>query len=320
MTSRQAPSLSVVIPAFNRASVLSRAVHSVLRQTVEDLEVIVVDDGSQDETAAIARSHADPRVRLVRLVTNRGVAHARNVGVRAARGEWVAFLDSDDEWLPQRLERQRDQLGADSSGLVYCRYVRHVPAPVSRRVPGPALHGGDAFRALVRGWDPLPSCVIARRAVLVATRAFDESLPAFADYDMWLRLAAEGVAFVGLDELLVVKHEAGSGRISTDPGCLGRGFQGLDAVWGRHIGERLGAGAQRRWRARLRASIAYVEVQQAVARGDRRAAWRHCRQLLSLGRGAGRYAALGLGMAVLGLRGYGALARARAAVAGGSRG
>jgi glycosyltransferase involved in cell wall biosynthesis len=315
MTSHQAPRLSVVIPVFNRASVLPRAVGSVLRQTMDDLEVVVVDDGSQDETAAVARSHGDSRVRLVRLTTNQGVARARNVGVREARGDWIAFLDSDDEWRPPRLERQRDWRAAGDSSVMYCRYVRHVPDPVSRWVPGPALHCGDAFRALVRGWDPLPSCVVARRAVLAAMRPFDESLPAFADYEMWLRLAAGGVDFVGLDEVLVVKHEEGRERLSSDPVRLGRGFERLDAAWGRRIGDRLGVAERRRWRARLLASIAYVEVRGAMARGDRGTAWKHCLRLLRLGPWAGRYAILGVGMAVLGLRAYATLARAQDAVA-----
>jgi glycosyltransferase involved in cell wall biosynthesis len=287
MTALPALSLSVVIPVFNRASVLPRAMTSVLRQTIHDLEVVVVDDGSQDETPAVARAQGDSRVRVVRLATNQGVARARNVGVREARGDWIAFLDSDDEWLPMRLERQREWIEEGRSSVLCCRYMRHAPDPIARWAPGPAPHAGHVFRALARGWDPLPSCVIARRAILDA-KPFDESLPALADYEMWLRLAAGGVDFLGLDEALVVKHEDGPDRLSSDPVRLRCGVERLDATWGPRIGERLGGAERRRWRGRLLASVAYVEVRRAMTRGDRAAAWRHCLRMLRLAPWAGR--------------------------------
>ena len=99
------PQVSVVIPTYNRAHILGRAIDSVLQQTHRDLELIIVDDGSSDGTAALVRGIEDPRVRYVHQ-QNRGVSAARNRGIAEARAEWLAFLDSDDEWLPQKLERQ----------------------------------------------------------------------------------------------------------------------------------------------------------------------------------------------------------------------
>lgn len=310
-----APLVSVLIPAYNRAALLPRAIGGVLRQTLQDFEVVVVDDGSEDETAAVVDSYTDPRVRLVRLPVKGGVARARNAGVSAARSALVAFLDSDDEWRPEKLERQVARLKGRGGGVVYCRYSRHVPAAV-RLAPGPAVARGDVFRALLRGWDPLPSCVLMRRVALAGVGPFDESLPAFADYEMWLRLAEHGADFVAVDEALVVKHEESSGRISSDPDLLLRGFQGLDRKWAARIREQAGDREYRRWRARLLASIAYVEVQRSMTSGHRAAAWKHCLQMLPLLPWSARYPVFGIGMALLGLRGYRALARLKAGVAG----
>lgn len=307
------PRVSVLIPAYNRAVLLPRAIEGVLRQTLQQFEVVVVDDGSEDDTAAVVGSFPNPPVRLVRLPVNIGVAGARNAGISVARAELIAFLDSDDEWRPQKLERQVARVDERGATLVYCRYARHVPAAVRHR-PGPAIAQGDVFRALLRGWDPLPSCVLVRRETLAAAGPFDETLPAFADYEMWLRLAERGTDFVSVDEELTVKHEESTGRISSDPDVLLRGFRGLDRKWGSHIRERAGGGEYRRWRARLLASIAYVRIQRSMAGGDRAAAWKHCVGMLRLAPWSKQYPVFGIGMAVLGLRGYRAIARLRDAL------
>src|SRR3990170_4524560 len=100
------PLVSVVVPAFNRAQTVPAAVRSVLRQQYDPLEVIVVDDGSADGTAEAARAGGDPRVRVIANARAKGAQGARNSGILAARGEWIAFNDSDDEWLPGKLAMQ----------------------------------------------------------------------------------------------------------------------------------------------------------------------------------------------------------------------
>jgi GT2 family glycosyltransferase len=106
------PAVSVVLPAYNRAATIGRAIASVLAQNLSDLELIVVDDGSADGTVAAVRAIADPRLRLVALEANAGAAAARNRGIAEARAPWVAFQDSDDEWLPAKLEKQMARLAA----------------------------------------------------------------------------------------------------------------------------------------------------------------------------------------------------------------
>jgi glycosyltransferase involved in cell wall biosynthesis len=122
MAEERPPKISVIIPAYNRAGAIRLSAESVLRQTVSDLEVIVVDDASSDGTPEAAEAIGDPRLRVIRLAENRGPSGARNAGMEAARGEWIAFQDSDDEWLPSKLERQfaaMERLGPDTIGA-YC--------------------------------------------------------------------------------------------------------------------------------------------------------------------------------------------------------
>src|SRR5690348_1065740 len=105
--SEQHPVVSVILPTYNRASLISRAIRSVLNQTFTDWELLIVDDGSTDATEQLIRSRsADSRIRYMKLPQNVGMCNARNHGIALARGEFIAFLDSDDEWLPTKLEKQ----------------------------------------------------------------------------------------------------------------------------------------------------------------------------------------------------------------------
>ncbi|MGE5500997.1 MAG: glycosyltransferase family 2 protein [Ignavibacteriales bacterium] len=186
---RKGPAVSVIIPTFNRAGILPRAVSSVLAQTVRDFELIVVDDGSTDGTELVVRRFADPRVRYLSQ-KNQGVAAARNRGLAEARGDFIAFLDSDDEWLPQKLERQLDVFtrGPSRLGLVYTGVEtissagRSVQKPTGRGLIFPRM----LHRNLIHGGG---SNVLLRRVVLPFVGGFDSSLPAAEDYDLWLRIS-----------------------------------------------------------------------------------------------------------------------------------
>jgi glycosyltransferase involved in cell wall biosynthesis len=306
-----APLVSVVVPTYNRASLLPRALSSVLAQSLGDLELIVVDDGSTDSTGEVVRSFRDRRIRLIRLPTNRGQGEAANAGVRAARGEWVAFLDSDDEWLPTKLERQIARLREyqGSAGTVaYCclerrdeRTGRSVPAPRG----GPE---GDVFRALLTGWSPLPSCLVVGRRALLAIGGWDETLPTCTGHDLCLRLAEAGSRFVAVRETLVIKHDFGGPQASTAYEAALRGFERLDQTWAARLRARFGPGPYRRWRARWRTGTEYIGVRSALWNGDRRAAWRHALRLAWLAPWSAGYVVRGLAMAALGFRIYSLLA------------
>ncbi len=140
------PIVSVVIPAFNRVGTIREAVKSVLSQSHADLELLVVDDGSSDGTMSALADMTDPRLRLLANPRNMGPGAARNTGIRAARGDWVAFQDSDDEWLPDKLAKQLARIAQTGPGCVaaYCGMLIDTPKDGSL---GP---GGRPQRALRR--------------------------------------------------------------------------------------------------------------------------------------------------------------------------
>jgi glycosyltransferase involved in cell wall biosynthesis len=201
----ESPRVSVVIPAYNAAWCVARAIDSVLAQTCGDYELVVVDDGSTDETASVVARYGD-RVRFVRQA-NGGLSSARNAGIKAARGEYVAFLDADDWWMPQKLERQLALL-RERPDAVFCSTAARLVNPQSEpigewrctRDAGSTLEAIFATNAHVPGSG---SAVVARRQALVDAGGFDERLASLEDIDMWMRLASRG-PFHCIDEPLAV--------------------------------------------------------------------------------------------------------------------
>ncbi len=183
------PGLSVIIPTYNRAPLVKEAVASVLAQTWRDFEVLVVDDASSDGTAEALAAFGS-RIRLLRSPSRLGVAAARNLGISAARGQWLAFLDSDDLWRPDKLARQMAYL-ARLPELDLCQTEEtwerrgvKVNQPRSHRKIGGWIFFPSLERCLVS-----PSAVILHRTVFQKHGGFDENLPAAEDYDLWLRLS-----------------------------------------------------------------------------------------------------------------------------------
>ncbi|MFP6899961.1 MAG: glycosyltransferase family A protein [Opitutales bacterium] len=206
------PKVSVVIPTFDRREVLPRAVDSVLTQTFSDWELIVVDDGSSDGTAEmVERDYHDARLLLQ---DNRGVGAARNAGIAEARGEWVALLDSDDAWLPEKLERQMQALEAES-GYRLC-HTDEIWIRDGQRVNPMdkyAKAGGRIYQMCLPLCCISPSSVVIHRDLLSEMGGFDETFEVCEDYDLWLRVTArEPVLFVG--EKLLVKHGGHEDQLS----------------------------------------------------------------------------------------------------------
>ena len=210
------PRVSVVLPAYNRADTIGAAVASILRQTWTDFELLVVDDGSTDGTIEAVKAIDDPRIRTLATPRNMGPSGARNVGIREARAEWIAFQDSDDEWLPEKLARQMARLDEPGAPWIaaYCGMaivgsvhlerrqrtrLRYIPAPELTEVEG------DILPSLLRASLVSTQMLVARRAELEAIGGFDEALPALVDWDLVLRLAARG-HFAFVDEPLVLQR------------------------------------------------------------------------------------------------------------------
>ncbi len=181
--------ISVIIPTYNRAHSLDRAIASVQRQSLAAAEVIVVDDGSSDGTAALIRQRF-PDCRYLHQ-QNHGVSHARNRGIAAASSDWLAFLDSDDEWMPKKLATQAAAL-AHNPGLRLC-HTEEIWIRNGKRVNPMKKHakkGGWIFRRCLPLCAISPSSVIIHRSLFEEVGLFDEALPACEDYDLWLRICA----------------------------------------------------------------------------------------------------------------------------------
>jgi glycosyltransferase involved in cell wall biosynthesis len=211
----QQPLVSVILPTFGRLEYLRQTVDSVYRQTSGDWELIIADDGSDEETRAYLRTLAgDRRIKLVWLAHTGIPAIVRNAALREARGRYVAFLDSDDLWVPQKLARQVEMLRARPLCAWSYTAVAHVDGggqPLSTSLFGPWLPAeGAVFERLVTG-PPLirtPS-VIAARDLIARAGAFDETIRSGEDYDLWLRLAlASEVALLDEPLVQVRRHEA----------------------------------------------------------------------------------------------------------------
>lgn len=186
------PAISVVLPTYNRAHTLDRAVESVLSQSYRDFELIIVDDASTDDTVERVGLLDDARVRLIRLGVNCGVSHARNVGIAESRAELIAFQDSDDLWEPEKLERQVALMrqAREDVGVVYCGLYKQwgvftEPIPL---LNASGISGSILPYLLVSNPVTTPS-VLARRACLDEAGGFDESLATHEDWELWLRVA-----------------------------------------------------------------------------------------------------------------------------------
>ena len=191
------PAVSVVIPLYNKAAYVHRAVGSVFAQSFEDLEVVVVDDGSTDAGGETVAAIEDPRLRLIRQA-NAGVAAARNVGIGASRGRWVAFLDADDTWHPDRLARQfaallraPDVVWAAGAFVTSGRgRVRQAPQTPDAWFAEPGVLK-DALFILGAGWMLWTGTVMVRRDVLAQLGGFDPMLKVGEDIYLWARLAVQ---------------------------------------------------------------------------------------------------------------------------------
>ncbi len=212
------PEVSVIIPTYNRRDLLREAIASVLAQTYQEFELIVVDDGSTDDTREIVREF--PQARYV-FQANRGVSAARNHGVALSRGRFLAFLDSDDVWQPRKLETQvgffatHPEAHICQTEEVWLRNGVRVNPQNKHRKPR-----GDIFAQSLHLCLVSPSAVMLRRELFERTCGFDESLPACEDYDLWLRIAVTEPVFL-IDTPLVLRRGGHADQLS-------RRFWGMD--------------------------------------------------------------------------------------------
>jgi glycosyltransferase involved in cell wall biosynthesis len=208
------PKVSVVIPTYNRPDFLRTAVESVLDQTFENFECLVVDDGSEEWEPM----PEDPRLSVIHHDENRGVSAARNTGIRASSAPFIAFLDDDDRWRPEKLERQLEFFEEHPSAhavqpeAIWYRDGERIEQKDKHRKPDGDIFPRALERCLVSG-----SGVMIRREVFDEVGTFDEELPACEDYDLWLRMGLQYPVYL-IEEPLVEKYGGRPDQLSSQPG------------------------------------------------------------------------------------------------------
>jgi len=204
--------ISVIIPSYNRVTQLIRALDSVFNQSLTPDEVIVIDDGSTDDTQQVIKN-LFPHVNY-RYQANNGVSAARNLGIQISNGEWLAFLDSDDEWMPVKLAQQYNHaITQPGVKIIHTNeiWVRH-----GKRVNQMKKHtkyGGMIFRQCLPRCIISPSSVMVHRSLFDGIGAFDERLPACEDYDLWLRCCARYPVHY-IYNPLIIKHGGHDDQLS----------------------------------------------------------------------------------------------------------
>ncbi|NTV29141.1 MAG: glycosyltransferase [Candidatus Omnitrophica bacterium] len=226
------PCVSVIIPTFRRPGLLREAVQSVLAQTFTDLELIVVDDDPGASARGTVEACADRRIVYLAHGENRGAAAARNTGLAAARGEFIAFLDDDDLWHPQFLSKMTAAMKscAGNVGVLHCA-VEDVGRQGGRQVRYPR-HRGDVHAAMLRGEKSGGILGLVRREVFSACGVFDENLPSAQDWDLWLRVSAR-FHFDYIPDVLATVRDCGE-RISSDPA---RAIAARELILSKYAGE-----------------------------------------------------------------------------------
>lgn len=242
------PKVSVIIPTYNRSHHLRAAIASVLEQSFQDFEVIVVDDASTDATEDVVRSFCDSRVYYLRHEANKKEAASRNTGLRAATGEYIAFLDDDDEWVPEKLQLQIELMEnrPPQFGGVYtgCVTIDRESGSVVGGVT-PEKRGNILDDMIVKNWVGTPSTVLFRKECFSLVGSFDESIAFGVDYDMWIRIASKyQVDFIGEP---LVKYYIQADRLSTNHELVIRGLENQIIKYG-SLFRKSSKGLSRRYR------------------------------------------------------------------------
>lgn len=211
------PAISIVMPAFNAARQIGESIRSVLAQTFGDWELVIVNDGSTDDTGSVVGCFSDSRIRYLSQ-DNGGQAAARNTGIRNSNGELIAFLDADDLWLPEKLERQIDVFRQTDADVVYCDgyifFDNGEPERADFFAVVPGHKEGATMLALLYQYNRIATlAAVVKRVAIEQAGLFDESrrFQNCEDYELWLRLARTGCSFYGMpDKLMRYRRHAAS--------------------------------------------------------------------------------------------------------------
>ncbi|MCG8572147.1 MAG: glycosyltransferase [Spirochaetes bacterium] len=206
--------VSIILPVYNRPQYIQRSLESVLAQTFTDFELIIVDDASTDETSFVIKQYSDPRIKMITNKCNQGISYSRNRGIELATSAYIALIDSDDEWLPKKLEKQFRFLQKYPELRVV--HTEEIWIRNGKRVNQKKRHkksGGDIFIRSLELCLMSPSSILLAKEIFNDYGFFDEKLIVCEDYDMWLRISAnEKVGFIA--EPLIKKYGGHDDQLS----------------------------------------------------------------------------------------------------------
>lgn len=203
--------MSVIIPSFNRGHLLERAIQSVLKQTYKNFELIIVNDGSTDNTRELLSNYQ--HLKIIHI-ENQGVSQARNIGLKHAKGDWIAFLDSDDEWLANKLEKQiyfikdHSDISLVHGDEIWIRNGVRVNPKLKHK-----KGGGDQFETSLKLCAISPSVALIKRELLDEFNGFNSHYPVCEDYDLWLKITQKYL--IGyIDDFLIIKYGGHEDQLS----------------------------------------------------------------------------------------------------------
>jgi glycosyltransferase involved in cell wall biosynthesis len=222
----KAPFVSIIIPTYNRSAYIARAVTCIQNQSFSDFEIIVVDDDSKDNTAEIVNglSFQDPRIRWIKHSINKGAQASRNTGIKSARGEWIGFLDSDDEWLPSSLEMRLAEAENRKVKIVYSDCYAEYPVNNRRTLFGIRPLSGMVYKELLMAPGPMFQSLLLHVDTLKGIDYLDESIVSYQEWDTSIRLA-KVYEFGFVKEPTFIYYRHADETISSDPLRTARGYE-----------------------------------------------------------------------------------------------
>ncbi len=233
------PKVTVVIPTYNRSDLLPRAIKSIQNQTYQNYELLVVDDASTDNTDEIMNEFVSDKIKYIKLDKNVGQCIARNKASEKATGEYIGFLDSDDEWLPEKIEKQiklYQTSNLENIGAIYCDFTEIDEVKNKTFTINWDKLRGNIYEDFLKGFCPAStSKFLLKMEAFKEVGGFNEKLITFVDYDLWLRFSKAGYTFDYVDEPLIIKYEHQGDQMAKNIEKRTLGLSQFLSIWGDEI-------------------------------------------------------------------------------------
>lgn len=246
------PKVTVVIPTYNRSDLLPRAIKSIQNQTYQNYELLVVDDASTDNTDELMEQFISDKIKYIKLDENVGQCIARNKASEKATGEYIGFLDSDDEWLPEKIEKQIklfQNSPVENVGAVYCGFIEKDEVLNKTEVINRDNLRGHIYDRFLSGFCPsTTSMFLVKMEAYRKVNGFDGELITFVDYDLWLRISKAGYGFDYVDEPLIVKYEHQGDQMAKNLDKRLKGLSQFLGKWGDEIKRVAGKGTYQKFK------------------------------------------------------------------------